>query len=62
MSIVNTKFWEELTAYFPDREGEKESGEVMRNTTLGRGGARNHISSFESSQAMPARPSGRGNE
>jgi hypothetical protein len=40
---------------------EKESGEVVRDTTFGVGGARNYISGFESSQAVPARPSGRGN-
>jgi hypothetical protein len=39
---------------------EKESGDAVRNTTLG-GGVRNCISVFEGSQAVPARPSGRGN-
>jgi hypothetical protein len=38
---------------------EKERGEVVRDTTFG--GARNYISGFEGSQAMPARPSVRGN-
>jgi hypothetical protein len=39
---------------------EEESGEVVRDTTFW-GGARNYISGFEGSQAMPARPSGRMN-
>jgi hypothetical protein len=40
---------------------EKESGEVVRDTTFGREGVRNYIPGFQGSQAVPARPSGRGN-
>jgi hypothetical protein len=44
-----------------EREREdKESGEVVRDTTFGEG-ARNYISGFVGSQAVPARPSGRSN-
>jgi hypothetical protein len=37
------------------------SDEAVRETTFGRGGARNYISSFAGSQAALASPSGRGN-
>jgi hypothetical protein len=59
-----------LTTYLPhslqrerEREGEREErrGEVVRET-LHLGGVRKkvYISGFEGSQAVPARPSGRG--
>jgi hypothetical protein len=38
---------------------KKESGEVVRNTTWG--GGRKYVSGVKGSQAVPARPSGRGN-
>jgi hypothetical protein len=44
-----------------EREGEERNGEVVRDTTFGGSKKeRNCISGFEGSQAVPARPSGRG--
>jgi hypothetical protein len=42
-----------------EKREEEESGGVMRDTTLG--GVRNYITGFTGSQAVPIRPSGRGN-
>jgi hypothetical protein len=39
---------------------EQDIGDLVRDTTLGEGGPETIIASFEGSQPVPARPSGKG--
>jgi hypothetical protein len=60
IAVYCEKHTEHTNTLCGERE-RKKVGEVVRDTTLGEGGARNYIFGFQGSQAVPACPSGIGN-